>query len=57
MGGAELECGRIETDAPDSTKNLCHFANLEGKLSFLQVRKTWLWLILVQKMRGGSRFE
>jgi hypothetical protein len=24
-----------------------NFANLEGKLSFLQVRKTWLWLILV----------
>jgi hypothetical protein len=36
-------------------KFLSYFANLEGKLSSLQVRKTWLWLILVRKRRGGGQ--
>ena len=35
MGGAELECGRIEIDAPESTKKLKLFLESFKKIRFL----------------------
>ena len=35
MGGAELECGRIEMDAPESTKKLKLFLESFKKIRFL----------------------
>ncbi|MFN9901549.1 MAG: hypothetical protein ACK55Z_22745, partial [bacterium] len=35
MGGAELECGRIEIDAPESTRKLKLFLESFKKIRFL----------------------
>ena len=35
MGGAELECGRMEIDAPESTKKLKLFLESFKKIRFL----------------------
>jgi hypothetical protein len=35
VGGAELECGRIEIDAPESTKKLKLFLESFKKIRFL----------------------
>jgi hypothetical protein len=35
VGGAELECGRIEIDAPESTKKLKLFVESFKKIRFL----------------------
>ena len=41
MGGAELECGRIEIDAPESTKKLKLFLESFG---MTDVQRTSKWL-------------
>jgi hypothetical protein len=54
VGGAGLEWGKIDSNAPESTKNLKLFFVSAEKLSFLQVRKAWLWLIATQSEGGGA---
>jgi hypothetical protein len=40
VGGAELECGRIEIDAPESTKKLKLFLESSKKLGFWWEKRT-----------------